>query len=111
MTHPTVPCPPPVFSELFRVIKSLLLTKSKRDSSISSIHCISCHKRDGLDVIPVAFFLKREVVRKKILHYHQLYINLSDPIAFMTVTVDTSGGIYDDFSRLIYLHSHRETRF
>jgi hypothetical protein len=50
----------------------------------------------------------REVVRKKILHYRQLYINLPDPIAFMSVTVDTSGRIYDDFSRLLYLHAHRE---
>ena len=26
----------------------------------------------------------------------------------MTVTVDTSGRIYDDFSRLLLLHAHRE---
>ena len=26
----------------------------------------------------------------------------------MSVTVDTSGRIYDDFSRLLFLHSHRE---
>jgi hypothetical protein len=50
----------------------------------------------------------RAVVRKKILHYRQLYINRPEPIAFMTVTVDTSGCIYDDFSRLLFLHAHRE---
>ena len=26
----------------------------------------------------------------------------------MPVTVDTSGRIYDDFSRLLFLHAHRE---
>ena len=32
----------------------------------------------------------RVVVRKKILHYHQLYLDRPDPIAFMPVAVDTS---------------------
>jgi hypothetical protein len=50
----------------------------------------------------------RVVDRKKILHYHQLYIDLPDPIAFMSVAVDTSGRIYDDFLRLLFLHAHRE---
>ncbi len=31
-----------------------------------------------------------------------------DPIAFMPVAVDTSGRVYDDFSRLLFLHAHRE---
>ena len=51
----------------------------------------------------------REVVRKKIRHYRQLYINRPDPIAFMSVAVDTSGRIYDDFSHLLFLHDHRES--
>ena len=50
----------------------------------------------------------REVARTKIRHYRQLYINRPDPIAFMPVAVDTSGRIYDDFSRLLFLHAHRE---
>jgi hypothetical protein len=50
----------------------------------------------------------RVVVRKKIIHYHQLYIDRPDPIAFMPVEVDTSGRIYDDFLRLLFLHAHRE---
>ena len=41
----------------------------------------------------------REVVRKKILHYHQVYINRPDPITFLPATVDTTGRLYDDFSR------------
>ena len=51
----------------------------------------------------------RVVVRKKILHYYQLYINRPDPITFIPVAVDTSDHIYDDFSRLLFLHAHRET--
>ncbi len=50
----------------------------------------------------------REVSRKKILHYHQLYINRPDPIAFLPAVVDTTGWVYDDFSRLLFLHAHRE---
>ena len=50
------------------------------------------------------------VVRKKIIHYHrQLYLDRPEPIAFMPVAVDTSGRIYDDFLRLLFLHAHRET--
>jgi hypothetical protein len=48
------------------------------------------------------------VDRKKIIHDHQLYLNRPDPIAFMPVDVDTSGRIYDDFLRLLFLHAHRE---
>ena len=45
---------------------------------------------------------------KKIIHYRQLYIDRPDPIAFIPVEVDTSGHIYDDFLRLLFLHAHRE---
>jgi hypothetical protein len=36
-----------------------------------------------------------------------LALHQPDPIAFMPVEVDTSGRIYDDFSRLQFLHDHR----
>ena len=49
------------------------------------------------------------VARKKIIHYRQLYIDRPEPIAFMPVAVDTSDRIYDDFLRLLFLHTHRET--
>ena len=49
------------------------------------------------------------VTRKKIIHYRQLYLDHPEPITFMPVVVDTSGRIYDDFLRLIFLHAHRET--
>ncbi len=50
----------------------------------------------------------REVTRKKILHYRQLYINRRDPIAFLPAVVDTTGQLYDDLSRLLFLHTRRE---
>ncbi len=50
-----------------------------------------------------------EVARKKILHYRQLYINRPDPIAFLPAAADTTGRVYDDFSRLLFLYAHRET--
>jgi hypothetical protein len=50
----------------------------------------------------------REVARTKIRHYRHPYINRPDPIVFMPVTVDTSGRVYDDFSRLLFLYAHRE---
>jgi hypothetical protein len=37
-----------------------------------------------------------------------LSINRPDPIDFMPVAVDTAGRINDDFSRLLFLHAHRE---
>ena len=48
------------------------------------------------------------VARKKIIHYRPLYLDRPEPIAFMPVAVDTSGRIYDDFLRLLFLPAHRE---
>jgi hypothetical protein len=53
----------------------------------------------------------REVTRKMILHYRQLYINRPDPIVFFPSVVDTTDQLYDDFSRLLYLHDHHEDSF
>jgi hypothetical protein len=39
----------------------------------------------------------KAVVRDKIIHYRQVYLDRPDPITFMTLAVDTSGRIYDDF--------------
>jgi hypothetical protein len=50
----------------------------------------------------------RAVVRKKVLHYRQLYVDRPEPITFKSVTVDTGGRIFDDYSRLLFLHAHRE---
>jgi hypothetical protein len=51
----------------------------------------------------------RVVTRKKILHDRQLYINRPDPITFLPVAVDTTGRIYYDLSRLLFLHTNRES--
>jgi hypothetical protein len=48
------------------------------------------------------------VTRDKIRHYCQIYLSRPDPIVFMTVITDTSGHICDDFSRLLFLHTHLE---
>jgi hypothetical protein len=37
-----------------------------------------------------------------------MYINRPDPIVFLPDSVDATGRIYDDFSRLLFLHDHRE---
>ncbi len=50
----------------------------------------------------------REVTRTKILHYRQLYLNRPEPIAFLPAAADTTGRVYDDFSRLLFLHAHGE---
>jgi hypothetical protein len=50
----------------------------------------------------------RTVGRAKIRHYRQLYINHPEPISLMTVAVDTVDRIYEDFSRLLFLHVNRE---
>ena len=47
-------------------------------------------------------------VRKKIRHYRQIYVDSPDPIVFLTVVVRTSGHVYEDFTRLLFLHTHRE---
>ncbi len=65
-------------------------------------------KIQGLDGAPDPDGVLRESAKTTIRHYRQLYINRPDPIAFMSVPVDTSGRIYDDFSRLLFLHTHWE---
>ena len=51
----------------------------------------------------------KEVARIKIRHYRNLYLNHPDPIAFIPLAVDTTGRMYDEFIRLLFLHAHRET--
>ena len=49
------------------------------------------------------------VSRIKISHYRNLYLNRPDPITFIPLPVDTTGRMYDEFIRLLFLHTHRET--
>ena len=39
---------------------------------------------------------------------YPIYTDRPDPIVFLSVTVSTSGHVYDDFVRLLFLHAHRE---
>ncbi len=75
-------------------------------SQLSSLGQLTHSRRS--DGAPEPDGALREEARTKIRHYRQLYINRPDPIAFMPVAVDTSGRVYDDISRLLFLHAHRE---
>ncbi len=46
------------------------------------------------------------MVRDKTRYYRQIYLDRPDPIVFIPVTTDTSGHVYDDFNRLLFLHDH-----
>ena len=50
----------------------------------------------------------KEVARIKIRHYRNVYLNHPDPISFIPLPVDTTGHLYDEFIRLLFLHDHRE---
>ena len=62
-------------------------------------------RSDGAPDPDAAF---KEVARIKIRHYRNLYLNHPDPIAFIPLAVDTTGRMYDEFIRLLFLHAHRE---
>ena len=62
-------------------------------------------RSDGVPDPDVAF---KEVARIKIRYYRNLYLNRLDPIAFISVVVDTTGRMYDEFIRLLFSHAHRE---
>ncbi len=51
----------------------------------------------------------KDVVRIKIRHYRNLYLNHPDPIVFIPLPVDTTGHLYEEFIRLLFLHAHRES--
>jgi hypothetical protein len=49
-----------------------------------------------------------KAVRMKIRHYRQIYADRPDPIVLLTVAVSSSGHVYEDFTRMLFLHTHRE---
>ena len=51
----------------------------------------------------------KEVTRIKTRHYRNVYLNHPDPIVFIPLPADTTGHLYDEFIRLLFLHAHRET--
>jgi hypothetical protein len=52
-----------------------------------------------------------KTVRMKIRHYRQIYKDRPDPIVFLPIAVSTSGRVYEDFTRLLFLHEYREDSF
>jgi hypothetical protein len=58
-------------------------------SQLSSLGQLTHTRRT--DGTPESDGALRTVTRAKIRHYRQLYINLPEPIAFMSVAVDTAG--------------------
>ncbi len=49
-----------------------------------------------------------KATRIKIRHFRQIYVDRVDPIAFLSVVVNTSGHVYEDFTRLLFLYVYRE---
>ena len=64
------------------------------------------HKRRS-DGAPDPDGALKETATIKIRHYRNIYLNRPDPIAFLPLVVDTSGRVYDDFIRLLFLHVNR----
>jgi hypothetical protein len=48
------------------------------------------------------------MVRIKIRHYRNVYLNHPDPIAFIPLATDTTVRLYDEFIRILFLHDHHE---
>jgi hypothetical protein len=47
----------------------------------------------------------KNVVRTKIIHYMRLNTDCPDPIVFMSLEVNTSGHLYDDFVIFLCFHT------
>ena len=63
----------------------------------------------GSDGSPDPNGVLKEETRIKIRQYRNIYLNRPDPIAFLSLVVDTSDRLYDDFIRLFFLCDQRET--
>ena len=50
-----------------------------------------------------------QCVQNKDTTCRQLYADRPEPIVFVSVTVNTSRHVYDDFVRVLFLHEHRES--
>ena len=50
----------------------------------------------------------KESIGIKSRHQRNIYLNRPYPISFVSLVVDTSDCLYDDFIRLFCLHAHRE---
>ncbi len=50
-----------------------------------------------------------KTTRNKLRYYRQIYTESPDPIVFLPIVVSTSGHVYEDFTRLLFLRTHRES--
>ena len=62
----------------------------------------------GPPMTPQSDGVLKNTVRKKIIHHRRLYGDLPDLIVLMSIEVNTSGHLYDDFLYLCFLYTHRE---
>ncbi len=49
-----------------------------------------------------------KTTRMKIRYDRQIQEDSPDPIVFLPITVRTSGHVYEDFERILFLHTYRE---
>jgi hypothetical protein len=73
-----------------------------------NIQTESSHTEYPPPVLPQSDGVLNKTTRMKIRHYRQIYADRPDPIVFLPIAVSTSGRIYEDFTRLLFLHAHRE---
>ena len=64
------------------------------------VQLTNTRRSDGAPDPDVTF---KEVTRIKIRDYRNLYLNHPDPIALIPLVVDTTGRMYDEFIRLLFL--------
>ena len=69
---------------------------------------VNLHTQRLSDGVPDPDGALKDEVRIKIRHYGNVYLNRPDPMAVLSLTVDTTCRLYDDFIRLFFLHDHRE---
>jgi hypothetical protein len=53
--------------------------------------------------VPQSHGALNKTVRMKIRYYRQIYEDRPDPIVFLPIAVITSGRVYEDFARLLFL--------
>ncbi len=74
----------------------------------SSAYQRSDHTQSILHRCSSTWCTLNKTTRLKIRHYRQIYVDSPDPIVFLSITVSTSGHVYEDFTRILFLHSYRE---
>jgi hypothetical protein len=74
----------------------------------SDVHNYTLLDNSHTQGVQTVFLISKGNGRIKIRHYRNIYLNRPDPITFLSLGVDTSGRLYDDFIPLMFLDTHRE---